>query len=379
MAEGLLEQLKGIDPVVLTNFVRQDQNDPSFEISSWEVKRLSDKGIAFPDGLWLFSGMEALTSRPWSLVLKILNRPAEEQPSDNNTWAYWKREFEFTRSNLSQQFPSQIKSPRVYHTEEKSDGCWIWMEYVTGTQLQWTLDDYAFAAYQFGLWNGSYLTGTSLPSESWFARQHYRSWLDGLDIQKDIQFPLNQKYLSKETLARFEQVWNEREIFFSVLENLPQVFSHFDSQHRNLMLRSNQTNQKELVLLDWGQCGIGAIGAELTWLIGFSAALLEWSPTEVVQLDKSVFPSYVQGLKESGWSGDAEIARLGFTAMLTVYMGCALLGLMAWWCASENREFALQQFNLAEEELYVSWLPFVDYSLACAEEARTLIKKAGLS
>jgi len=374
MAEDLLEKLKTLDHAFLTGLVQQDQNDSSFQISSWNVKHLSNKGIAFPDGLWLFSGMEAHTSRPWSLVLKILNRPAEGNPV-SAAWAYWKREFEFVRSGLSEYLPSLIKAPRVYHSEERSDGCWIWMEYVTETQLNWTLDDYAFAAHQFGLWNGSYLNKTSLPSESWFARQHYRSWLDGLDIRQDIQFPLNQKYLSKETLARFEKLWNEREIFFSVLENLPQVYSHFDTQRRNLMLRSNQTNQKELVLLDWGQCGIGAVGAELTWLIGFSAALLEWSPKKVEQLDKIVFPSYVQGLKESGWSGDAKLARLGFTSMLTAYIGCALLGLMAWWCAPENRSFAIQQFNLAEEELYMVWLPFVDYILERTEEARTLMKQ----
>jgi hypothetical protein len=374
MAEGLLEQLRAIDPIVLTNFVQQDQDDPSFEISSWDVKRLSDKGIANPDGLWLFSGTGGNEHRPWFIVLKIMDRPPEEPPS-TDWWSYWKREFSFVRSNLSQHLPHSIKAPRIYHAEEKTSGCWIWMEYVTETQLNWTLDDYAFAAHQFGLWNGSYLTGTSLPSENWFARQHYRSWLNGLDIQQDIQFPLNQKYLSKETLSRFEQLWNEREIFFSVLENLPQVFSHFDSQRRNLMLRSSQTHQKQLVLLDWGQCGIGAIGAELTWLIGFSAALLEWSPKEAEQLDQIVFPSYVQGLKESGWREDADLARLGFTSMFTAYIGCALLGLMAWWCAPENRLFALQQFNFAEEELYTIWLPFVDYTLERAEEARTLMMK----
>jgi hypothetical protein len=37
--------------------------------------------------------------------------------------------------------------------------------------------------------------------------------------------------------------------------------------------------------------------------------------------------------------------------------------------------FALQQFNFAEEELYTIWLPFVDYTLERAEEARTLMKK----
>jgi len=379
MAKDLLEKLKAIDISVLTDVVRQDQNDPVFEITEWDVKRLSEKGIAFPDGLWVFSGTGGNDAHPWSIVLKILNRPDEEPPS-TNAWAYWKREFAFVQSDLSKYLPSQAKAPRIYHIEETPNGCWIWMEYVTGIQTNpWTLNDYAFAAHQLGLWNGFYLTGTTLPSESWFAQQHYRSWLSDMDMDQELQFPLNQKYIPRETMTCFKQLWDEREMFFHALENLPQVFSHFDSQRRNLMIRSSQTGQRELVLLDWGQCGIGAIGAELTWLTGFSAALMEWPATEVTQLDEVTFPSYVQGLKESGWSGNVDLARLGFTAMLAVYLGCAFPGLSSWWCAPENSAFASQQFNLAGEELYLAWLPIVNYSLERADEARALMKKLGYS
>jgi len=375
MAEGLLEKLKALDPAILTEVVRQDQNDPTFEITTWDVKRLSDKGIANPDGLWIFNGAGSNSSN-WSIVLKILNRPEQELEPDN-VW-HWKREFSFAQSRLSKHLPGPVKAPRMYRTEEKADGAWIWMEYVQGSSLApWTLDEYAFAAQQLGLWNGSYLTGTSLPSENWFTRQPYRSWLSDMDFNQALQFPLNKKYLHQKTLGRYEQLWNERETFFNTLENLPQVFSHFDSQRRNLFIRLNKINQKELVLLDWGQCGVGAIGAELTWLTGFSAALLEWSPTEIARLDGIAFPNYVQGLQAGGWSGEVELVRLGFTSMFAAYIGCALLSLMSWWCSPENSPFALQQFNRVEEELHQAWHPLVDYSLERADEARSLMKKLG--
>jgi hypothetical protein len=374
MAEDLLERLRAVDFAVLTDIVRQDQNDLSFEISSWNVKRLSDKGIANPDGLWLFSGTGGHETHPWSIVLKILNRPSEE-PTADHVW-HWKREFSFAQSNLSKHLPGPVKAPRIYHTDETPAGCWIWMEYVQGIGPDpWTLDEYAFAAHQLGLWNGSYLTGTSLPSESWLTRQAYRSWLSGMDFDKDIQSPLHQKYLPKEILTCYKELSAERETFFKALENLPQVFSHFDSQRRNLFIRSGKTGQKELVLLDWGQCGVGAIGAELTWLIGLSVALLEWSPLEIARLDEITFPSYVRGLNESGWSGVAELVRLGFTSMFTVYIGCALPSLTAWWCDPEHSQFALQQFHHMEEELYLKWLPIFDHAIKYADEARILMKK----
>jgi len=376
MAEDLSEKLKRLDPAILTDVVRKDQNDPAFEITEWDVKRLSDKGIANPDGLWVFSGIGGSEHHSWSVVLKILNRPQEELPPDN-IW-YWKREFSFVQSDISKSLAGPVKAPRIYHTEEKSDAAWIWMEYVKGIGNEhWTSDEYAFVAHQLGLWNGSYLNGISLPSENWFTREPYRSWLEGMDFDKNILSHLNQKHLSKETLAHYEQIWSDREVFFNALEKLPQVFSHFDSQRRNLCIRFNNMGQKELVLLDWAQCGVGAIGAELTWLVGFTVALMEWSPTEIEQLDEITYSNYLRGLRESKWNGDEDLVRLGFTAMFTAYITCALPSLATWWCDPENHQFALQQFNYAEEELYLKWLPIFDQGIKYADEARTLMKKLG--
>lgn len=157
-----------------------------------------------------------------------------------------------------------------------------------------------------------------------------------------------------------------------MLENLPQVFSHFDCQRRNLIVRTGNNQQNQLVVLDWQQCGIGAIGAELSWL------LLEWPLFDLPKLSEVVFHSYVKGLQESGWSGDADIACLGYKAMLAVFIGCAFPALMAFLCSAENREFALQILGSAEESLFWQELPVLDFTLDCADEALVLIKKLGL-
>src|ERR1700752_3199399 len=108
MPKDLLEKLQATDLKLLTEIVRQDQNDPSFEISSWDVKRLSNKGIGNPDGLWLFSGQGTGSSEnlPWAIVLKIMARPQEEVPADN-VW-HWKREFSFAQSSLSKYLPGPV-------------------------------------------------------------------------------------------------------------------------------------------------------------------------------------------------------------------------------------------------------------------------------
>ena len=380
MDKNLLDKLKGIDPDILTDVVRQDQRNLSFEITKWSVKRLSDKGVINPDGLWLFSGEgnDHGESKPWSVVLKILERQEQDVPL-SDLW-YWKRELLLVQSGLIERLPGPVKAPRYYKVEETPDGAWIWQEHMKDDRSSpWALEDYAFAARQLGFWNGTYILGEPFPAEPWFTREHYRSWYTHTNPEQDFQFPLNQKYIFGEIRHRYDQVWTDREIFYRVLESLPQTFSHFDSQRRNLFIRKGSDDQDELVLVDWAVCGFGPLGAELFSLIGMSAALLEWPPSEVEQLDKAAFGSYMQGLNESGWSGNIDAIRLAYTAWISVWFGVVLPNITALWCTPDFHSYALQQFGFVEEELYLKWLPLLPYSLDCADEAQTLIEKLGLS
>ena len=137
----------------------------------------------------------------------------------------------------------------------------------------------------------------------------------------------------------------------------------------------NQSGQKELILIDWADCGLGPVGAELNELVGGSAMLLEWPSSNLAELDAIVFQSYMEGLRETGWSGNPDLVRLGFVGWLAVWFGCIFPGWTTWWCASENRAFALQICDMAEEELFWKLLPVLDYSMDCADEARLLMKK----
>lgn len=375
MNKDILQRLNTVDAAILTDVVRQDQRSSSFVITDWSVRRLSDKGIANPDGLWLFSGRghDSRNERSWSIVVKIFIPPEQESPLDD--LYYWKREFLLAQSGLLEHLPGPVRAPRVYRTDEYPDSVWIWMEQISDRKPgPWTIEHYAIAARQLGLWNGACLSLKVPPEEPWFARRHYIAWLGWIDLEKDWQFPLNQRHISIDLRQRYEQLWAEREIFYDVLAGLPQVFSHYDSQRRNLFIRQNTSQQDELVLVDWAQCGLGSLGAELNWLVGMSAGLLEWPPANLPELDIVTFASYLQGLREAGWSDDRDPVRLGYTAWLALYMGCIFPSFTAFWCSPENRLNAVQTFGLAEEELFWKVLPILSYSLDCADEARQLMK-----
>lgn len=381
MTEDLPEHLPSIDPTILTDVVRQDQRSPHFDLSSWSVQRLSDRGVVNPGGLWLVSGEGSDHSgfRAWSVVLKILQRPAYELPP-SDLWS-WKREFLLAQSGLLERLPGPVKAPHFYHAEETANGAWLWQEHIKQGRptTEWGLAEYAFAAYQLGCWNGACVTSLALPTEPWLARQHYHSWYSSANPDQDFQFSLNQQYIVGEMRKRYDQLWIERERFYRVLEALPQTFSHFDSQSRNLLVRQRTDAQDELVLVDWAWCGLGPLGAELYALVTMSATLLDWPPSAVAQLDTAVFGQYLHGLRAAGWLGDADSVRLGYVTWVAVWLGVVFPNIVALWCTPEYHSAALGFVGAAEDDLYRQWLPLLSYALDCADEARLLMYKLDLS
>jgi len=363
----------------LTDVVRQDQHCPAFEIAEWSIRRLSDKGVVNPDGLWLVNGLGEVdgTTRPWSVAVKIIQRPNAETPPDARN--YWKRELLFAQSGLLDRLSGPARVPRVYRAEESNDCVWLWMEHVQDERSgAWTLDDYIFAARQLGRWNGA-CAARPLPTEPWLVKQPHRAWLGVVNPENDWQSPLHRKYISESIRLRFEQLWAESELFYGILEGLPQCFAHFDCNRRNLLIRRGADGQDELVIIDWALCTNDALGIELQALVGGSTMFVEWPSSDLAILDKATFKSYVQGLRETGWSGDVDAVRLAYVACLAIYRGAILPQVMAnWFCAPESRDFELQQFGIAGEDLYVQWLPMLYYWLDCADEARVLMKKLKL-
>jgi len=378
MADGVLSKLEAVDPSVLISVVRQDQNSPSFDVTGWSVRRLSDQGIMNPDGLWLYEGegKDETGSRPWSVAVKIFNRPEKETPQANIR--YWQRELLVARSRLTERLPGPVRAPRFYRADETPEGGWLWMEFlVDESPNAWTVEQFTFAAEKLGEWNGRCMLGAPLPDYPWLAKEHYRDWLGDDDPKHSWGNPYNQKYMSAGQRERCERLWTEREIFFNALEALPRTFSHFDSQRRNLFIRSAETGREELAIVDWAMCGWGPVGAELYALVGMSFLLNSAEMAQIHAIGQAAFDGYVRGLRVSGWEGDTALVRLGYTAFSSVYLGISLPTALAWWTSEDARPFALQQYGVAGEELYLKIFPFFDYFLDCGDEARSLINRLG--
>jgi hypothetical protein len=376
--DDVLDQLQRISLDMLTHVVRQDQRRPSLTITDWAVQPLSDKGIINPGGLWALDGhaRDGHSACAWSLVIKVLRRPQREGPP-SDPW-YWKREIDVVHSGFLSRLPGPIRAPRFYRIDERLDSVWLWMERVRpSSSAPWTPDDFRLTAHDLGRWNGACLTQFGVPTEPWLARGHYLRVMED-STAEDWAFPLNQKYLSARLRTAHTQLLAERARFSHALDALPHTFGHLDAQHRNVLLREGARGQREVVLIDWADCGVAPLGAELNALVGTSSLVFGWPPAQARALDQIVFASYLNGLAAAGWTGDARQVRLGYVGWCAMYYGRIFPGFFRYWCRPDNRSFALQQFGMAEEELYVQWLPFLDYVLECADEAHELMATSTL-
>jgi hypothetical protein len=357
-----------------------EQNSPDFEVLDWTVSTLSDRSTANQDGLLRISGHghDDLGVRPWSAALKIIKKPqTDREPSH---LGYWMREIYAYDTGLVASLPGPVVPARYFGTTMYPDSAWLWMELISeDTDSQWRLPEYAFAAHQLGRFNGACAIGDSLLDAPWLTRDHARVWTSWFDFETAWQQPQVQQYFPVRTRVRLEQLWAERERFFTTLDRLPQVFSHFDYKRSNLFLRQRDDKEREVVVVDWGDCGIGPLGGDLVFLIGASTWFFDWEPAHVADLSATAFEAYMRGLGEAGWQGDQKLIRLAYSAWIALHFGLTMPASIALIIGEENRADVLRLFHRAPEDIPVPWMLLCEYTLDCADEARRLIAQLDLA
>jgi hypothetical protein len=375
-----LDQLRALNDRVLAEIVCQDQRCPDFVITSWQVDRLSDKGIVNPDGLFRFSGTgyDAANreyERHWTVVLKNMKSP-EEEGDITNIW-FWKRELLAVKSGLLDDLPAGgVKAPRFYGTTEQNGSAWIWMEYIQENDPpRWPLQRFPTAARFLGKLNGAYLCGRPLPNYVWLSRDQGISWVKDMDPDGTWDHPVVQQIVSAVNRPRLQRLLADQERFFQVYRTLPQVFSHCDASRRNQLFRVNAEGVEEMVSIDWAWCGIAPIGWDLAMLLVDSTLLFELEPKELPGVEAAAFPAYLEGLRSSGWQGDSGLLRLGYCVSATLFPLMIMPRGAIMWSGDDMQSFALQTFGCRFDEVALGWRELVEHLLDLGEEALSLMNE----
>jgi hypothetical protein len=377
MTANLLEQLKTIDPAVLTEVVRKDQRDPDLVISDWKVEKLAG-GFA---SVFRLRGL--LGVREWAVVAKFCN--SSEQGSEKpDGWSYWQREILAFQSGEMECLPSGIRAPRYYGVTHSEDGVWLWIENIRDVAPKtWTLDIFQCAARQLGHFHGAYLGGHPVPAQPWFSSPWFRSvWADGEWLSESMnpeaegsfwKSPILQEMFAPKQKARILQLITEKKAFFDASDRLPQVLCHNDAQRRNI-LWTDRFYEKEPTVIDWAFSGPGALGSDLCQLIGTSMWFYEYSPFEAETLEKNVLESYLTGIADQKVEVDRRLVRLGYLISLAIWLGATMPALVYLQLPPEA-EGEVPLFGRKKGDLIPGWMHLNAFALDRTDEARSLIKQ----
>lgn len=387
MSQDTLAQLHNLDPALLTAVVRQAQHSPALALLDWSVEPLGhEKIIDTTGGLYRFHGHgeDGDGPRPWSIVLKIVNRPSGEMCQSPREWCYWQREMLAFRSGMLAGLPGPVRAPRCYGVTERESGGWLWLEQIAeSTGRRWSITDFAQAAFQLGRFAGAFLTGCPLPDAPWLSEPFFRNgFADGgwwaqhmaTDTPESVwPHPLVQQAFSPDVRRRILAIWADKVRFFDALDRLPQVLCHNDCHRRNLMWRRDANGQEELIALDWAFCGPGGLGMDIGELVATSAYFFEYDLSDFEEVERAVFQEYVAGLRAAGWTGDARLARLGYTACAALWMGVTLPGWAAVMLDPASGVNVKAMYGRPAEEVLSGWVTLTEFLLDRADEARMLM------
>jgi hypothetical protein len=389
MTQDTLAELRNISPTLLTDVVRKQQSSPTFDLLDWSVTPLNhEKIMDTTGGIYCFSGLgqDSAGERSWAVVLKIVNQPPGEMCQAPTEWCYWQREMLAFQSGLLAGLPGPIRAPACYGVTEREGGGWIWLEQIVeATAKHWSLADFERTATQLGRFAGAFLTGKMVPDQPWLSAPFFRTvFEDGgwwaqhmaLDTPESIwQSPIVQRAFSPDLRRRVLAIWAKKERFFDALDRLPQVFCHHDSHRRNLMWRTAENGDPELIMLDWAFCGPGGVGMDIGDLVANSTYFFDSDPAQVGELERIIFAGYLAGLRHAGWAGDERLVRLGYTISAALRTGVTLPGWAAVMLDPAAGVNSIAMYGRSAEEVLAGWVALTEFLLDRADEARQLMAK----
>jgi hypothetical protein len=389
--------LRRLDRSAMTSIVRSALHDDGLEVERWDVRKLSyDYTSPISAGVHQVVGTARHGKRrlSWSLVHKAV-RPAAgvvmpggevvppDLPEGPAFFGYWKREPLTYAAGLLEGLPGGLTAPRCFGVWERPDGTiWLWLEQVAEEEESaWTLERCAVAGRILGRFNGTYLAGQVLPSEPYLVRGWLRSWLTvrvtGLlkviGRENAWRHPLVHRTIPASVREYVVRLWADRETLLDGLDRLPHALCHRDAFRSNLFLQRGADGSDRLTAIDWAFTGIGPIGEELAPLVAAAPAgdgpeLAPWL------LDTPVFRSYLQGVLEAGWQGDARLVRFGYAASAALRYLFLSVAEMLGDARDEGAYTAIEQRRgRTIEQVMEQQAMLIELLIGLADEARALL------
>lgn len=278
-------------------------------------------------GIFRISGTarDAQGTVDWSVILKIaladydllLARfPAEVRPELERAYL-WDREVLAYESGLFDRLPPGLVAPRAFQIDRRGDRCWLWLEDLGKGEGQWDVARYALAARHLGRFNGAFPEGAF--DAPWLTRGWIGTWLltgfgsrGKVIIDNDAiwDHPVVRAGFAPATRQRLRRHLDDRERLVRRLHARPNTLAHLDAFRKNLFDHNGPRGEPETAAIDWSYLGYAPIGSEVGQLVIGSVAFADYRQ-DIRALTGACLDAYLDGLRDSGWTGDESVVREG--------------------------------------------------------------------
>ncbi len=398
MAQATQRSAPPFQSAELAPVVAQLVDQPDIDLLEWRVDPVAGVGgsrMSGGQGIFRLTGSARAAGQfyPWSVIVKIFS--GSDLTGDPNAtaqipsaWNYWKREVLAYQSGILADLAGNLVAARCFGVIEHPNDEWrIWLEDIQETPKTWTIERHGIAARHLGQFNGAFLTGRLLPAEQpWMYRGRPCEWIEFAapmfeGFQHYAHSDSGRRWLSEHSVKRVQRLLANRQPLLTLLDRLPACLCHHDAFRRNLFARDGVHAQAQTVAIDWSMIGYGGIGAETGITTAVGLLLLEVAGDQAKEFDQITFSSYVAGLRDAGWQGDARLARFGYTATAALVAGAAwaiVVGVISLATAEGRRDTEL---NIGHklDAIFAQWAttqPFLldlgDEALQLANELQTL-------
>lgn len=245
-----------VDREMLEPLVQAATGYPSLQVETWQATNLSLQGQRT---IFRFAGVgyDSVTSRPWSLILKVIRAPenADAPSTDMRHCFYWPRESLVYAAGIPQTLTGALRAPHCFGVmQPDSNTRWIWLEDLHDRDDGlWPLERYSLAAYHLGAFNGSYLVDRSMPKAPWLTNNGLRSRsADAVASLEKILEPtvLLRRAFPTPVLDELVRLVADRQRFLAAAAHLPQTFCHLDAWHGNMAAMTDANGAEVTVLFE---------------------------------------------------------------------------------------------------------------------------------
>ena len=372
--------LPELDDALLAAPVCRATRSSDANVVEWRCEPIAWTAIAATTaGIYRVSGTarDSQGDMPWTLVLKILRRPAGaiEAPEARG---YWRREADAYESDLLSDLDG-VSAPRCYGTTTLDDGAtvWLWLEHVIDADSVWPRSRYAQAARALGLFNGSYVARRPLPDQTWLTRHWLRSWVEwvappttkAVADEATWRIPAVKRGFPAPATERVLLLCERIPRLLEAFEALPSTLSHHDSWRTNFIIPTSDRT----VLIDWSAVGLSPIGLDLGILTSASHFFLHADPDDLEAFDRVVFAAYLDGLRASGSEEDERIVRFAYATAAALWGGITAPAWLPLWGDPARRAFLEEKFGRRLEEVAAPYARALAFMLDLGDEAWSLL------